>query len=66
MHALTTPVNDLLTWTDEGAGVTVEIADGSAFFHPRRSLLAHLDEDFQEWYSYHDKRGWPILVAEKS
>ncbi|HMF14768.1 MAG TPA: hypothetical protein VKE94_20780 [Gemmataceae bacterium] len=51
---------------ERGPFDAVEFVDGSVFAKPGRRLLAHLDEDFQEWYSYHDKRGWPILVAEKS
>jgi hypothetical protein len=43
----------------------VEFVDGSVFAQPGPVLLAHLDEDFQEWYSYEDKRGWPNLIVEK-
>jgi hypothetical protein len=50
--------------TAHGPFDTVDFVDGSAFAHPGRRLLARLDEDCHEWYSYEDKRGWPNLVVE--
>lgn len=44
----------------------VELVDGSAYVEPERRLLARLDEQGQEWYSYDDKRRWPKLVIEKA
>jgi hypothetical protein len=53
--------------TAHGPYDTVEFVDGSVFAQPGRHLLAHLDEGFQEWYSYEDKRSWPkLVVAEES
>jgi hypothetical protein len=52
--------------TENGPFDAVELVDGSVFAQPGCRLLARLDEDFQEWYSYKDKRGWPNLVVEKS
>lgn len=44
----------------------VELVDGSAYVEPDHHLLARLDEQGQEWYSYDDKRRWPKLVIEKA
>jgi hypothetical protein len=48
--------------TTHGLLDTVEFVDESDFAQPGRRLLAHLDENFQDWYSYEDKRGWPKIV----
>jgi hypothetical protein len=51
--------------TEHGPFNAVEFVDGSVFAQPGSRLLARLDEDFLEWYSYEDERGWSNLIVEK-
>jgi hypothetical protein len=49
-------------WSIHGPFDKVEVVDGAIYTQPDRHLLARLDEGSQLWFTYDDRRYWPVLV----
>jgi hypothetical protein len=51
-------------WAIHGPFDKVEVVDGALYTYPDRHLLARLDEGNRLWFTYEDRRYWPVLVIE--